>query len=50
LISYDVGAGEFVAAAVGVRDADDGGVGDEGVGEQEGFDFGGGDLEAFVFD
>lgn len=38
------------ARAVGEGDADDGGVDDLWVGEQDGFEFGGGDLPAVVFD
>ncbi|BFO22469.1 hypothetical protein SHKM778_88570 [Streptomyces sp. KM77-8] len=36
--------------AVLVADADDGGVGDPGVGEEQCLEFGGGDLEALVLD
>lgn len=39
---------DLVAVVVVV--ADDGGVGDAGVGDEEGFEFGGGDLEALVLD
>lgn len=43
----DVGAGNLGAFG---RHADDGGVKDGRVGEQQGLELGGGDLEAFVFD
>ena len=43
----DVGAGGLGALP---GDADDGGVGDGGVGEEEGFQLGGGDLQALVLD
>jgi len=49
-VSDDVGTREFIARAVGVRDADDGCVGDERVREEEGFKFRRRDLQAFVFD
>lgn len=49
-VSDDVGAREFIAGVVGVRDADDGCVGDERVREEEGFKFRRRDLQAFVFD
>ena len=49
-VSHDVGAGEFVARARGVRDTDHGGVEDEVVRHEEGFKFRGGDLEALIFD
>jgi hypothetical protein len=50
LIRHDVGTGQFVARPVGVRHADDGGVEDEVVADEERLEFGGGDLETFVFD
>lgn len=49
-IGHDVGTGQLVAAAAGVRDADDGGVEDLVVREEQGFELRGRDLEAFVFD
>jgi hypothetical protein len=50
LISNNISTREFVATAIRVRDADDCGVKDEIVREKQGFDLGGRDLEAFVFD
>lgn len=41
---HDEGFGDFARAVVG--DGDHRAVGDGGVAEQEGFEFGGGDLEA----
>lgn len=40
----DNGPGDFACCVVG--DGDDGAVGDGGVGEEVGFEFGGGDLQA----
>lgn len=48
--ALDVCAGEFVALANGIGDADDCCVDDLRVGEEEAFEFGGCDLEAADFD
>jgi hypothetical protein len=49
-VSDDLGAREFIARAVGVRDAGDGCVGSERMRQEEGFEFRRRDLQAFVFD
>ena len=46
---HDVGAGQLGGLFFVVH-ADDGAVFDVGVGDEEAFEFCGGDLEAFVFD
>ena len=48
-VEQDVGTGEFLGAE-GVLDTDDARVGDGGMGEENGFEFGGSDLEAGDFD
>ena len=50
LVRHDVRARQLVPAAVRVGHADDGGVEDPVVREQQGFELRGRDLEAFVFD
>ena len=48
-LRQDISAGPFLAIE-GIGDGYDAGVGDAGVGEEEGFEFGRGDLEAGDFD
>ena len=48
-LRHNVSAGPFLAVE-GIGNGYDAGVGNGGVGEEEGFEFGGGDLEAGDFD
>ena len=48
-VECDVRTGVFLGTE-GFLDADDAGIGDGGVGEEDGFEFGGGNLRAGYFD
>lgn len=49
-IGNDVCTWNFVPGSIGGLDTDDGGVEDVRVRDKVGFEFGGGNLETFVFD